>query len=66
MFYCSEQAFYTAWGRGGKKNKQNWKSLHKLKIFKEEFELICEAFFFSFLRKNKGDFYFQAAPISQH
>lgn len=49
-----------------KKNKQNRKSLHKLKIFKEEFELICEAFFFSFLRKNKGDFYFQAAPICQH
>lgn len=33
---------------------------------KEEPELICEAFFFSFLRKNIGDFYFQAAPICNH
>jgi len=62
MLYCSEQAFYTAW-RKKEKEKQKLKPLHKLKIFKEEFEPICEDFFFSFLRKNIGDFYFQAAPI---
>lgn len=68
MLHCFERAFDTAWGeKKGKKKKQTKiktaTQAKDIQLNKEESELICEAFFFPFLRKNIGDFCFQAAPI---
>lgn len=69
MPYCFEQAFTQHGGKGKEKERNKQTKIKTatqakdIRLDKEESELIREAFFFSFLGKNIGDFYFQAAPI---
>lgn len=48
------------------KNKLNGYTAKDNQLNKDDFELKCEAFFFSFFRHNIGDFYFEAAHICQY